>query len=275
MDQHPRAAPPPAETQRDRYYAFLAELGFTKHLGSLNSTRELIELCHIAPGQHVLDVGCGVGMTPRYLAQRHTCRVVGLDVTPRMIERARQHAVRAGVDADTAFVIGDAAALPFASDTFDVVLTESVNVFLPDRPRAIREYVRVCAPGGYVALNEMTLLARAPSSDLAAYLERVTGTEGDLLLGDEWRVLLQEAGLHDIDARPHRLEIGAEARARLERFGVREMLLGVYRALRAFLVDPASRAFYRQMFGDTGVITPRILDYLGYGVYVGRKPEAG
>lgn len=77
-------------------FDFQAEVGLTKQIGGLQATEELIELCHIDQGKYVLDVGCGVGVTPRYLAKRHGCRVVGVDISKRMIKRSKERAKREG-----------------------------------------------------------------------------------------------------------------------------------------------------------------------------------
>ena len=52
-------------------FDLMADVGLTKHLGSLKATKELLELCCIGEGKYVLDVGCGVGMTPCYIAERY------------------------------------------------------------------------------------------------------------------------------------------------------------------------------------------------------------
>ena len=60
-----------SEIARD-YFEFIANLGYPRHFGSKEATRELVELCRIGNGQTVLDVGCGVGATPSYLAKAWT-----------------------------------------------------------------------------------------------------------------------------------------------------------------------------------------------------------
>ncbi|MGC9335395.1 MAG: SAM-dependent methyltransferase, partial [Anaerolineae bacterium] len=67
----------------EQFFGFAAEVGLTKHLGGVEATEEIVELCHIGEGSYVLDVGCGAGATPAYLASKHGCRVVGVDISPR------------------------------------------------------------------------------------------------------------------------------------------------------------------------------------------------
>ena len=80
------------------YFELQAYWGATKHMGGLRATKELIELCHINKGKYVLDVGCGVGITPCYIAKRHGCRVVGVDISEGMIDWSNERAKREGVE---------------------------------------------------------------------------------------------------------------------------------------------------------------------------------
>ncbi len=67
--------------QEQTFFDFAAEVGLTKHLGGMRATEELVELCHIGQGRFVLDVGCGAGVTPCYLAKSApTARSRGLGV---------------------------------------------------------------------------------------------------------------------------------------------------------------------------------------------------
>ena len=68
----------------------LAGMGMTKQIGALQATLDLVDLCHIDQDSCVLDVGCGIGATPVYLAKRYGSRVVGVDITERMIVRSNE-----------------------------------------------------------------------------------------------------------------------------------------------------------------------------------------
>ncbi len=140
--------------EKPDFFDFAAKVGLTKHLGGLVATEELIELCHIGGSKYVLDVGCGAGVTPSYIAKRCGSKVVGVDISEGMIDRSREKAKREGVADRTEFRVADAQDLPFEDDLFDAVITESVTSFPENKQRAVNEYVRVTKPGGYVGLNE-------------------------------------------------------------------------------------------------------------------------
>ena len=146
----------------EHFFDFAAEVGLTKHLGNVDATDKLAELCHMNQGKYILDVGCGSGATAAYLAQECGCRVMGVDILPRMVDRAQELTKRKGVADLTEFKVADAQELPFPDGQFDAVITESVTAFPEDKQKAVNEYVRVLKPGGYVGLNESTWLKTPP-----------------------------------------------------------------------------------------------------------------
>jgi cyclopropane fatty-acyl-phospholipid synthase-like methyltransferase len=74
-----------------------ALVGVTKHTGGFEATDELLSLCHIDDARQVLNVGCGIGVGPAYIAKKHNCRVVGVDISDKMIEWSRRRAKEEGV----------------------------------------------------------------------------------------------------------------------------------------------------------------------------------
>jgi ubiquinone/menaquinone biosynthesis C-methylase UbiE len=249
-----------------RYFEFLANLGLTKHIGAMDATRQLIDLCQIRPGDHVLDVGCGVGATPSHLARALGCRVVGVDLLEDMIHQSRQRARADRIQDRVAFAVADARCLPFPDGAFDAVIMESLNVFFEDKQSALREYVRVTRPGGYVGITEMTWLS-PPSLQTAAYYRRVVFAEA--LQAEGWIELLEQVGLEDVVGNAQPVDLPRESKGRIERYGCRGMLRVLWNTLRALVQDPTSRAFLK----DVTQSLPRdMLKDMGYGVYAGRKP---
>jgi SAM-dependent methyltransferase len=104
----------------------------------------------VEPGQDLLDVGTGSGGTIAVPAALRGARVVGLDVTPELLEHARRRAAEAGVEIE--WVEGDAQELPVEDASFDRVISTFGAMFAPDHARAAAELVRVCRPGGRIAM---------------------------------------------------------------------------------------------------------------------------
>jgi SAM-dependent methyltransferase len=248
----------------DAYFELQAYVGTTKHLGGQKATQELIELCQIDTDSYVLDVGCGAGATPAYLAREVGCRVVGVDIRDKMIALAENRASRDGVADRVELRVADAQDLPFEGGLFDAVIVESVTSFISDKQRAVSQFVRVTRRGGHVGLNEDTWLKAAPPDELVEYASRTWGgTRPET--ADAWKGLLEGAGLCDIVVRTYELKAGRES-SQIQRYSIGDMVrmgVGMVRLYR-------SAAFRRYM--RERMAMPRDLwQYLGYGVYVGRR----
>ena len=111
---------------------------------------KLVNFAGVKAGQRVLDVACGTGVAAVTCALRGA-QVAGLDLTPELLEVARENAQIAGVNID--FHEGDAEALPFPDSGFDVVLSQFGHMFAPRPEIAIAEMLRVLKPGGTIAFS--------------------------------------------------------------------------------------------------------------------------
>jgi SAM-dependent methyltransferase len=110
----------------------------------------LVKRAGVRAGQSVLDVACGTGVVS-VTAARLGARVTSLDLTPELLERARENARIAGVDVQ--WNEGDVEKLPFADASFDVVLSQFGHIFAPQPEVAIGEMLRVLKPGGTIAFS--------------------------------------------------------------------------------------------------------------------------
>ena len=259
-----------SEQKGDSFFDYAAEVGLTKHFGGLGATERLVELCHIDEKSYILDVGCGAGQTPCYLAKKHRCRVVGVDINERMVERSQERAEKEGVADMVKFRVADAQDLPFQDGIFDAVITESVTVFPEDKHRAVREYARVTKSGGYVGLNEATWLKPIPPPELVAWASQDLGAHVKPLTPDGWTGLLEGAGLtvEVVDIR----EVNArkEAKEIVRRYGYGGMLRSILRGLAMYLRNPSYRMFVKEVQQE-GITPDNLEEYFGYGTYVGKK----
>ncbi len=130
-----------------------AQIHRDRHLMALSWVDRLA----LPDGARVLEVGCGAGRFAVDLARRGLS-VVAIDPAAAMVEQGRRHAKEAGLGADRLTVtLGDATALAFADQTYDLVVALGVLPWLEDPRQALREMARVTRPGGHVLVTEDNL----------------------------------------------------------------------------------------------------------------------
>ena len=121
------------------------------HGRGLEATEDLAELVQPGAGDHLLDVGSGIGGPARYLAQRFGCSVSGVDLTPEFCEVATQLTRQLGLQQQVDFRVGDALALPFGEAAFDGAYSMNVSMNIADKAGLYRELWRVLKPGALAA----------------------------------------------------------------------------------------------------------------------------
>jgi arsenite methyltransferase len=193
-------------------------------MGGLETTEKLNELCHISKNSYVLDVGCGVGATACLVAEKVSCRVMGVDNLEKMVERTWERAKRQQLTDRVEFRIADAQELPFEDDLFDTVITESVTAFPEDKQKTVNEYSRVTKPGGYVGLSESAWLKDPPPPEMFAWAQHDIGTSVNPLTPDAWTELLKTAGLKEIVTKTFPIHTQDEAKSILRRYSFWGML---------------------------------------------------
>ncbi len=255
-----------ARSQGDIFFELMAELDLTKHSGGLSATNELIELCQINSETYVLDVGCGVGITPCYLARKYGCNVVGIDILESMIDRSNERARRQGFEEMLEFRVADVQSLPFGGKEFDVVIGESILAFVHDKQKAVNEAVRVLDTGGYFGVTETAWL-EDPSPASLDLVSQSFGGEFNPLTAVGWEQLLLHAGLRDIVTITHDVTVLSEAVNRLKRLGLVHFSRTLYRALFIILTKPMFREAMQGVISE-----PReLINTWEYGIFVGRK----
>ena len=250
------------------HFELQAYTGATKHLGGLKATRELIDLCHIEEGKYILDVGCGVGITPCYIAKRYDCRVIGVDISKRMIDKSNERAKRKGVESRVEFKVADVQNLPFDDALFDVVIGESVTAFVEDKQRAVREYIRVTKPGGYIGFNEATWIRVPPPKELIGYVSSRFDAGVEFLTSYGWEELLEGHDLKDMVVRTCKINILTEYINRIRQLGFEEFSM-FYKIISLYIKNKAFRKYVKETW--TAIPLRKFFKYLGYGIYVGRK----
>lgn len=243
------------------YFEIQAKVGITKHMGGLEATKKLLELCQVKKSEDVLVVGSGNGVSAIKIQEFTGCRVTGIDLSPDMVERARekQHP-------EVEFKVGDAENLKFSEESFDVIISESVTGFT-DKSRSISEYYRVLKFGGRVGLNEVTWIFN-PSNEIKDYYRRVMGVNPESKEG--WLSFLEKAGFTDIESSVHTINYRQQVMGDLELQSM-DFFRIWGRFFRLYLKDPEYRRSIHWLSREARHMPPGFNRYFGYGLYMGKK----
>jgi SAM-dependent methyltransferase len=143
-------------------------------------------LAELKPGEVVVDLGAGAGLDAFIAAHQvgPSGRVIGVDMTPQMLERARENAVKAGLTRIVEFREGTIESLPVVSASADVVLSNCVINLSPDKAQVFREAFRVLKPGGRLAVSDIVLTSALPADLLGSVAAYVGCISGALLAAD-------------------------------------------------------------------------------------------
>ncbi len=125
------------------------------HGGQRPATIRLAELLRLTGSEKVLDVGSGLGGPSRFLAWRYGVHVSGVDLTAEFVRIADMLTRRTGLEGRVDYRQGDALALPFDDQSFDIVWSQNAAMNIADRDRLYRDMRRVLKPGGRLALQEV------------------------------------------------------------------------------------------------------------------------
>lgn len=136
-----------------------------RSIESFAGTGNPFSIGHLRPGEHVVDVGSGAGIDSLIAAYMvgQAGQVIGVDMTPAMLEKARAAAAEAGLS-NVEFRQGYGEALPVPDGSADVVLSNGVLNLMPDKLAALAEMARVLKPGGRLQIGDILVQRAVPES---------------------------------------------------------------------------------------------------------------
>ena len=157
-----------------------------------------VALASLQAGETVVDLGAGAGFDCFLAAKAvgEKGRVIGVDMTPAMIDRARANARKGGYG-NVEFRLGEIENLPVADNTADIIISNCVINLSPDKERVFREASRVLKPGGRLMVSDIVLLKELPPAlhdSVAAY----TGCVAGALMKDEYLQKITAAGFREV-----------------------------------------------------------------------------
>jgi arsenite methyltransferase len=155
-------------------------------------------LAGLNEGEVVLDLGSGAGFDCFLAATKvgPKGKVIGVDMTPEMIEKARKNAKKNGVE-NVEFRLGEIENLPVRDNSVDVVISNCVINLSADKRRVFQEVYRVLKPGGRIAISDIALLKELPGK-IRESMEAYVGCVGGAILIDDYKKIVEAALLKDV-----------------------------------------------------------------------------
>ena len=181
---------------KPNYLDLLAQYNINNaHPGGSALTKSLLKRERLTSDMTLLDVGCGTGQTTLFIAKHYPCRVVAIDLSRKMLEKAEHNFSQSGLSIP--LLRANVMNLPFRRNAFDFVLAESVTIFTENIHRTLREYCRVLKPGGILLAIEGTSLQPLEKQE-AKELKEALGISF-LPTKDEWEQLIKAAGFSNVN----------------------------------------------------------------------------
>ena len=157
-----------------------------------------VALASLNPGETVVDLGSGGGFDCFLAAKQvgESGQVIGVDMTPDMLSKARSNAEKMGTK-NVEFRLGEIEHLPVADNTADIIMSNCVINLSPEKSKVYREALRILKPGGRLAISDIVATAPLPP-DIQQNLALVSACVGGAATIDDTKEMLQEAGFADI-----------------------------------------------------------------------------
>lgn len=159
------------------------------------------DVAKIKPGDSVLDLGSGAGndvFVARSIVGEHG-KVIGIDMTPEMIERANRNKQKLGFT-NVEFRLGDIEQMPVEPDSIDVAVSNCVLNLVPDKQKAFAELYRVLKPGGHFSVSDIVLLGNLPPAIQRA-AEMYAGCVSGALQKEEYLSIIRKAGFQVVQVK--------------------------------------------------------------------------
>ncbi|MBC8331078.1 MAG: arsenite methyltransferase [Anaerolineae bacterium] len=158
-----------------------------------------VTLAALEAGQTVLDLGSGGGIDCFLAAKKvgPAGKVIGVDMTPAMLERARANKAKLGAD-NVEFRLGEIENLPVADATVDVIISNCVINLSPDKPQVLRETFRVLRPGGKLAVSDIVTDGPLPQ-EIKTSLSAWAGCIAGALDVQDFKAVIEAAGFVDVE----------------------------------------------------------------------------
>ncbi len=202
------------------------------HIGGRQASEDFISQLNLSPDDSVLDIGCGIGGTSRFVASHFGCRVTGIDLTPEFIETGQKLCDWVGISDRVTLHHGNALDMSFEDGSFDAAFMLHVGMNIDDKEGLFSEIHRLLKPGVYFGVYDVM---KSGDKELAYPVPWSTSpADSSLATQAQYVAALQRAGFDILSVRNRRefsSDFFAETRKRIEAAGGTPPPLGVHIAM--------------------------------------------
>ncbi|EIU7555750.1 methyltransferase domain-containing protein [Providencia rettgeri] len=188
-------------TAHEAGHKFLARLG-KKRLrpGGKIATEWLLSQSGLHAESHVLEIACNMGTTAIEIASQFRCHITGIDMDKQALAQAKKNVADHGLTDLITIQMADASKLPFADNSFDVVINEAMLTMYGDKAKTklLQEYYRVLKPGGRLLTHDIALKDEQDVQQVAAQMQQVIHVKAQPLPQTQWVNLFKQTGFQNV-----------------------------------------------------------------------------
>ncbi len=182
-------------------HTFLASLGKTRlRPGGKEATEWLFSQAQLTPESRVLEVACNMATTAIELVQRYGCDVTAVDMDKDALAKAKNNVAVQGLEEHIQVMPANGNSLPFADNSFDVVINEAMLTMYADKAKAklLAEYYRVLKPGGRLLTHDIMFTAGQLAEEQQSQLQQVVKSNVSPMTKQGWREILLASGFAEV-----------------------------------------------------------------------------
>lgn len=188
-------------SNKEAGHRFLAKLGKTRlRPGGKKATEWLFKQALFTPQMQVLEIACNMGTTSMEIAKRFGCHITGIDMDKLALAKAEENIRKNKLDHLIHIQQADASKLPFADNSFDIVINEAMLTMYADKAKnhLLKEYYRVLKPGGKLLTHDIMLVNPKQSEQIIKHIRHAINVNAQPTSIESWYQLFNDAGFVDI-----------------------------------------------------------------------------